>query len=99
MSHPKGFISIMSCFPIAFVLSDEDETECILDDLAQYSTENIDEVVNVTLHLDTVIHSVGDQYKSFGWPVDISDEEHGAMFVLGSSSVMEDSRVAVRKRG
>lgn len=83
---------------IAFILSTEDETECILDDLGKYTTEDIDEVVNIKLHLDTVIHCVGDEYKSFSWPVDISDEKHGAMFVLSSSTVMEDSRVAIRKR-
>ncbi len=96
-SHPRGLISIVNSFPLAIVVSTEDETGCILDDFGKYSTENIEDTVTVRVHMDTAILSTTDRYKTFNWPIDISDDEHGAMFVLGNHTVFEDSRLAVRK--
>lgn len=95
-SHPKGLISIISCFPISFVLSTDDEVNCRLDDLSRYTTENIDDVADVKLHLGTLIHKAGDRYKEFNWPVNISNDKYGALFVLGNGTIMEDSRMGVR---
>ena len=97
-SHPTGLVSMISSAPLAFLISTDDEVDCIMDDLGSYSTESIDDEVEVKVHLDTAIHRAGDTYKNFSWPIDISDERHGALFALGNDEVLEDSRLAVRKR-
>ena len=96
-SHPRGLVSIIASAPLAFMISSDDEVSCIMDNLSSYTTQNIDEIVEVKIHLDTSVHKIGDNYKSFIWPIDISDEAHGALFALGNDTVIEDSRLAVRK--
>ena len=81
-SHPKGSISTLSCFPISFIFSMEDETDCILDNLGQYTTETIDEVVTVKLHLDTVLQSGCEHYKNYNWPVASGNVEISIFHIL-----------------
>lgn len=97
LSHPKGFVSVISCFPISLVLSTEGEESCLLDNLGNYSTNNIDDEVEIELHFKNSRIRNSDAIKSFMWPMDVADDINGAQFVLASESTMHDSRVAIRR--
>lgn len=94
-THPTGFISVMAAYPLAYLLSSKDETKCRVDNLGKYSTENIDDIISITLHYDTALYTDSDQTKHFAWPVNISDDNYGAMFALGNGEIMDGSRVGV----
>ena len=102
--HPRGLVSVMNSFPLAYLLSTEEEDFCGVDSLSVYSTKEIDEVVTVELHLETAYYPIvigeisknaGRKRKDFLWPVNVSDEADGAKFVLGTDQLMESSIVAV----
>ena len=93
--HPTGFISVMAAYPLAYILSTKDETHCRVDNLGKYSTKDINDIVSITLHLDTAMYADAKTVKHFKWPVDISDNEYGAMFALGNGDIMASSRVGV----
>ena len=38
-THPTGFISVMAAYPLAYMISSNDETNCQVDNLGKYSTE------------------------------------------------------------
>lgn len=38
-THPKGFISVMASYPLGYMVSSEDESECLVDNLGKYSCE------------------------------------------------------------
>ena len=94
-THPNGFISVMAAYPLAYMVSSNDEISCRVDNLGKYSTEGIEDKVAVTLHIDTALYAESNQVKHFAWPVNISDDEYGAMFALGNGEIMDGSRVGV----
>ena len=106
-THPKGTISVMNAFPLAYLLSTEDEYECNIDDLGELSTSSIDDVVTVPFHIRTAYYSylinTEDEglpiakKKSFLWPVNISSKEYGAKFVLSNDSDFEGGTIAVQR--
>ena len=79
----------MAHYPLGYMISSEDESDCHEDNIGKYSTDDIDEIIPITLHFD--------QIKHFEWLVNISDDEYeyGAMFALGNDELMKDSRIGV----
>lgn len=70
-----------------------------MDDLGGYTTENIDDLVEVTLHSKTLCLKDTGIFKGFSWPCNIGDENYGdAMMILSNSTSLEDSRLAIGKR-
>lgn len=94
-THPKGFVSMMASYPLAFMISTEDETDCRVDGLARYTTTAIDDVVPITLDLMSAMYAGEREPKHFVWPANISDDRNGALFALGSIEFMEGSRLGV----
>ena len=88
--------AVIASYPLAYMITDED-TDCGVDNLARYTTGNIEDEVDIVLHFDTLFIKDSDVYKPFNWPVNIrDDEEGGAMLALGGSAFFEDSRLGLR---
>lgn len=94
-THPTGLISVMAAYPLAYMISSDDETKCRVDNLGKYSTERIEDTVPVTLHFDTALFVGVNQVKHFAWPVNISDDAYGALFALGNRETIEGARIGV----
>ena len=94
-THPTGFVSVMAAYPLAYMISSNDETSCRVDNLGKYSTENIEDIVSITLHIDTDLFADSNRVKTFTWPLNISSDEYGAMFALGNDEIMGGARVGV----
>lgn len=96
-THPAGMVSgVVTSFPIAYMVTDQ-ETDCGVDDLGAYTTNNIDDMVEVKLHFETMYVKGTQNYKPFNWPINISnDKDNGAMFALGGSVLQEDSRLGLK---
>lgn len=96
-THPTEMISaVIAAYPLAYMITDED-TDCGVDNLGMYTTENIEDEVDVVLHYETLFVKDSDDYKPFNWPVNISDDKKsGAMFTLGGPALMEDSRLGLK---
>lgn len=94
-THPKGLISAMASYPLAFMVSTSDEADCQVDDLARYTTTAIEDVVPITLHLASAMYAGETALKNFTWPANVSDDKNGALFALGNDELMEGSRIGV----
>ena len=104
---PKGVISIMNSFPVAYIIS-TDKEKCGLYDLFNLCSENINEVVEIMVDLNSCYFANTKHYRPGLWPCNVSDEEDGAAFLLGNDIVMEASKLAkhsvssiadIRKKG
>lgn len=94
-THPTGFVSVMAACPLAYIISPNDETSCRVDDLGKYSTEDIEDIVSITLHFDTTLFADPSRVKHFTWPLNISNDEYGAAFIYGNEEIMGGSRIGV----
>lgn len=96
-THPTGMISgVIASYPIAYMISDK-ESDCGLDDLGCYTSTNIDNVVDIKLHFDTVFIKGTSVYKPFNWPLNIgNDERTSALFAIGGPILQEDSRLGLK---
>jgi len=77
------------------MISSIDETSCRVDNVGKYSTENIEDIVAISLHFDTALFAGSNKVKHFVWSVNISDDEYGAIFAFGNDKIMDGSRVGV----
>lgn len=96
-THPTDMISaVIASYPIAYMVTGEDNN-CGVDNLGMYTTDNIEDEIDVVLHFETLFIKDSDEYKPFNWPFNISDDEKsGAMLTLGGASFTEDSRLGLR---
>lgn len=94
-THPKGLVSVMASYPLAFMVSTNDEADCQVDGLARYTTTAIEDVVPVALHLTSAKYAGEIALKHFVWPANVSDDKNGALFALGNDEFMEGSRIGV----
>lgn len=93
---PSGVISFFSSYPFSFIVCLDDADIKGLHDLAEFSTENIDDLVSVDIDMNSAFYNNTREYRHFKWPCNIDDTEHSAHFVMGSKSTFEDSRIGVR---
>ena len=96
-THPQGMVSVMSMYPLAFLISSHDEMNCCLDDLSAYSTENIDDEVSILLHLNTMMCSGTQMFKPLNWPFDFQNDETGILFAIGNNEMMHESRLGITR--
>ena len=96
-THPEGFISLMEAFPLAFLISDKDETNCGLDNLSQYLTMDIDGELPITFHMKTGYYSGTRVLKHFLWPINVESGPYGAAFALGGRE-LDGSRIGIVKQ-
>lgn len=92
---PAGIISIMSSFPVAYILSSEVENKCGLIDLFKYCNDDIDAVINVPIDCRSCYFPNTEHLRSFIWPCNVSGDVDGAMFLLGNDECMKESKIAV----
>lgn len=93
--HPKGYVSVMVYYPLAYLISTLDESVVSLDNLGSYSTANIDEEVPVTLHLSTMYYANTQRIKDLKWPCNVSSSGFGALGYLSNKKHIDDSRLGV----
>lgn len=89
---PKGILSVMASFPMAYMIVGREENVAGLYDLIQNTTDNIDDIVNIPIDFATAIMPGTNVVHHFIWPCNVGDEI--AMVVTGKSG-FEDSRLGV----
>lgn len=97
-THPEGMVSgVVAAYPLAYMISDE-KSECSVDDLGECTTAQIDDVVDVRLHFETLYITGTQEYKPFNWPVNIdNDKRISAMVAIGGPVLHDDSRLGLKK--
>lgn len=96
-SHPTGMISgIILYYPLAYMVTDQ-QNHCGIEDFGKYTTNKIDDVVEVTIRFETLYMKDSKEYKPFNWPINIgNDKSKSAMFALGGPVLQEDSRLGLK---
>lgn len=90
---PKGVISIMNAFPVAYIIS-TDKEKCGLFDLFSICSKDINEIIEVPVDCSSCYFPETKHLRPFAWPCNISDDEDGAVFMLGVDKCMDDSKLA-----
>lgn len=83
VSFPEGVISVLSAFPIAYILTTGTET-CGLHDLFSCCSENVEEVINFPIDFHSCYYPYTNIYRDLAWPCNVSDEHDGAAFMLAN---------------
>lgn len=97
VAFPENMISIINSFPVAIMLDTDDDSQCMLDNLMRYTTENIDEEKVITINLMSMCYPSTDKYRDFRWPCNVaSDGWDKAAGLMGGKSMMDDSRLGMR---
>lgn len=94
---PGGTISVLSAFPFSFILSQGDYT-CGCIDIFKYCSNNIEELVEIQLDLNSAFYPNTNVLRHEKWPCYISDDDFGVPALLCSSSAAKDSTYGNRKR-
>lgn len=92
---PDGLTSVMSSFPVSFVLHDGKRT-CGLIDLFSYCTSEIDDVVKIPVQLGSYCYPNTNIVRDPRWPANISDRVDSSCGVLGSKYYFDDAIIATR---
>ncbi len=93
---PDGTISVLSAFPLSFILNQGNCT-CGFTDLFEFCSNNIEEIVELQLDIRSAFHPHANILRHEKWPCNISDDDLGVPALLCSSSAAEDSAFANRK--
>lgn len=94
-AFPKGAVSVMSSFPVSYVLCSNEES-CGLVDLFTYCTSNIEDEEKIPIALRSFLFPKTQTYRSFAWPCNVSDDLGGAGFILGVDEYIKGSVVGVK---
>lgn len=94
IKFPNGVISVISAFPISYILTTETE-KCGLGDLFSYCSRNIENTVNFPLNLLSCMYSGTRIFRNYLWPCNITDDFDGASILLGSNT--NQNIIATRK--
>jgi len=92
---PSGSLDCLSFYPVAFVLC-SDGSNCGQLDIFSKCTTNINDVMDFTIDLSTYKHPNSNVLRHFLWPINVSDDEYGASFLLASGSSSDS--VITKKR-
>lgn len=93
-SLPHGMISVMASYPIAFMITEQNEEIKGLQDLTEMTTTNIDEYVEVPVQTVSAFAPGTNNLRHYVWPCNVGDE---IAFVLVGKAGGEDSRIAIPK--
>lgn len=94
-SIPKGMYSVLSAFPISFILC-ESTDDCGLLDIFSYCTNKIDEEISLPFDYRSALHPGTKQFRDVRWPCYISDDEFGVPGLICSKTAVDDSVFANR---
>lgn len=92
---PKGVISCLSSFPLAFVLVKDGDEKCGLDDLFSFCTNNIEESVKLPVNMNSLYFEGTDILRPMLWPCNVSDGFNGTDFILYGEAE-KDSTISFR---
>ena len=98
IAFPEKMISSISSYPIAFIIEDGTTNKCGLIDLLKFTTDDINEVVNVPINFKSSYYPGFNKVRHFLWPCNIGDEWDDASFALGGDAMQNDSRIGILKR-
>lgn len=96
LSVPSGTISVLSAFPLSFILSQGDCT-CGCIDIFKYCSDNIEELVEIQLDFSSAFYPNTNVFRHEKWPCNISDDDFGIPALLCSSSAAQYSAYGNRK--
>ena len=88
---PKGMISVIASFPIAFMIAMDDDAKT-LPDLLDYQGTN-----RIPIDIRTMINPATQKMRDYLWPCNIGDEKDDASFVLAGSAGAESSRIGIHE--
>lgn len=92
---PKGLISCIYQFPLAFILTD-DSTSWGMQNLFDYCTKNIDDLVEITIDFNSAKYKKINKIRNPYWPFNVSDEDDGVSFALTHNNAVKSSAVAIK---
>ena len=93
---PKNMVSGISSYPIALLLDSDSDSQCGLDNLMDYVTEKIDDIVEIEIDLEKSYYPGTELVRHYLWPFNITDDQNGASFVLGNGDTMHGSRLGIK---
>jgi len=93
---PNGTISVLSAFPLSFILSQGDCT-CGCIDIFKYCSTNIEELAEMQLDFSSAFYPDTTVLRHEKWPCNISNDDFGIPALLCSSSAVKDSVYGSRK--
>ena len=88
---PKGMISVIAAFPIAFMIAMDDDSK-ILPNLLDCLDMN-----KIPLNMRTMIDPVTNKIRDYLWPCNIGNDKGDASFVLAGSAGAESSRIGIHE--
>ena len=87
---PKGMISILSSFPIAYILNSGSDSGGFID-LFRYCSENINETIELKLDIYSAFHTNTNMLRHEKWPCNITDDISGTSILICSAHAASDS--------
>lgn len=97
MTAPEGTISIMQSYPVAFLLTSQNEKDLGMIDLFKYATTDIDERVDLPFKWSSCFYPNTSLIRHYVWPCNIGNDSYSAAGVFGGKSI-DSSRIGVAKR-
>ncbi|MBE6829083.1 MAG: hypothetical protein E7519_02605 [Ruminococcaceae bacterium] len=95
IKFPSGVISIISAYPIAYILSGKGGN-CGLLDLFTYCTSDIEQSVEIPIDFYSCFYPNTHEFRNLAWPCNISDEPDGAGMLLGYGHTLDQSIIGIR---
>lgn len=92
---PEGTISILSSFPLAFILC-QNSTDCGMLDLFQYCGCDVEERTDINFDFTSAFFPGTSVIRDPKWPCNIDDTDYGVPGVLCSEFAVEESTFANR---
>lgn len=83
---PEGVVSVLSFFPISFILTTELSPGMNMPDLFTYTTTSINGSVNVPIDFQTAYYPKTQKLRNHFWPCNVSDGADGTAMVLVDST-------------
>lgn len=93
---PKGLISCLSFYPIAFILCNKD-SDCGLEDMFSLCTTNIDDKVKMKIDFTSYRFPNSSMMRPFLWPCKVSDGIDGVGGIMGGL-YMTHSIISIKRK-
>lgn len=92
---PDGTISVLSSFPLAFILC-KDSSDCGMIDLFRYCSGNIEDRTDIDFDFTSAYFPGSSVMRDPKWPCNIDDTNYGVSGVLCSEFAAKESTLANR---
>lgn len=78
---PKGACIMMSCYPIAYLLCDDDNSGLL--NLFDYCTDDIEDIIEFPIIFKSCFYNNTSIFRHFLWPCNIGDDDYYVDLMLG----------------